>query len=118
MALPLPKQRLAAVRDEMRSRELDALLVYSQKRGHVAYLSGYRPNYHTNSALLLMPREDDPVLQVKFGFDLSRAREISWVSDIRPGHSEDAVRLLGEFIAVVKEKGLQNARLGWVASDH
>jgi Xaa-Pro dipeptidase len=118
MALPLPKQRLAAVRDEMRSRELDALLVYSQKRGHIAYLSGYRPNYHTNSALLLLPREDDPILQIKFGFDMPRAREISWVSDIRTGCSEDAVCLLRQFIGVIEEKGLQNARLGWVASDH
>ena len=118
MVLPLPKGRIAAVRDEMRSRKLDALLVYSQKRGHVAYLSGYRPNYHTNSAFLLLPREEDPALLIKFGFDLPRARELSWVSDLRAGHTEDAVCLLGEFMEIVKERGLQNGRLGWVASDH
>jgi Xaa-Pro dipeptidase len=113
----MPTRRLAAVQDEMRSRNLDALLVYSQKRGHVAFLSGYRPNYHTNSAFMLLPREGDPTLFIKFGFDMPRARNLSWVQDIRPGHSENAVCLLHEFSEIVQEKGLQSGRLGWVASD-
>src|ERR1700735_519664 len=97
MVLPLASERLSEVRSQMRSRNLDALLVYSQKRGHIAYLSVYRPNYHTNSAFLLIPLEDEPVLQIKFGFDLPRARKLSWVEDIRTGQSEDAVCLLRQF---------------------
>jgi Xaa-Pro aminopeptidase len=117
MVIPISTKRISAVQDEMRSRNLDALLVYSQKRGHVAFLSGYRPNYHTNSAFLLMPKQDDPTLLIKFGFDMPRARNLSWVQDIRPGGSENAVCLLQEFAGIVEEKGLQSARLGWVASD-
>jgi hypothetical protein len=113
----MPTKRIAAVQDEMRSRNLDALLVYSQKRGHVAFLSGYRPNYHTNSAFLLMPTGEDPSLLIKFGFDMPRARNLSWVEDIRPGGSENAVCWLHEFAEIVKKKGLEGARLGWVASD-
>jgi Xaa-Pro aminopeptidase len=101
----------------MEGRNLDALLVYSQRRGHVAYLSGYRPNYHTNSAFLCLPREADPVLLIKFGFDMPRARKLSWVQDIRPGHSEDVRCLFAEFAEMIREKGLDRSRLGIVASD-
>jgi len=105
------------MRAGMKARDLDALIVYSQRRGHIAYLSGYRPNYHTNSAFLCLPRDAEPVLLIKFGFDISRARRLSWVKDIRCGHSEDASCLFAEFADVVREKGLDRSRLGIVASD-
>ena len=117
MVLPLPNQRIDAVRDSMKDRDLDALLVYSQRRGQITYLSGYRPNYHTNSAFLCLPREGDPVLLIKFGFDMPRARAMSWVEDIRAGHSEDVWCLFSEFAGILAERGLDRARLGWVASD-
>ena len=101
----------------MAARQLDALIVYSQRRGHIAYLSGYRPNYHTNSAFMVLPRDGDPALLIKFGFDMPRARTLSWVEDIRAGHSEDARCLFAEFAEILTEKGLRDARLGWVASD-
>src|SRR5437879_114362 len=117
MVLPLAKERIDSIRAGMKARDLDALLVYSQRRGHVAYLSGYRPNYHTNSAFLCVPREGDPVLLIKFGFDMPRARQLSWVEDIRPGHSEDVRCLFGEFADILREKALDHSRLGLVASD-
>ena len=117
MVLPLPKERIQAVQASMKDRNLDALLVYSQRRGQITYLSGYRPNYHTNSAFLCLPREGDPVMLIKFGFDMPRARAMSWVQDIRPGHSEDARCLFSEFAGILAERGLNRARLGWVASD-
>jgi Xaa-Pro aminopeptidase len=117
MVLPLPSERIQAVRDLMKDRNLDALVVYSQRRGQIAYLSGYRPNYHTNSAFLCLPREGDPVLLIKFGFDMPRAQAMSWVQDIRAGHSEDVRYLFSEFAGILAERGLSTARLGWVASD-
>ena len=117
MVKPLANTRLNTARQLMASRQLDALIVYSQRRGHIAYLSGYRPNYHTNSAFMVLPRDDDPALLIKFGFDMPRARAQSWIEDIRAGHSEDARCLFAEFAEILTEKGLRNARLGWVASD-
>ena len=64
-----------------------------------------------------MPTGEDPSLLIKFGFDMPRARNLSWVEDIRPGGSENAVCWLHEFAEIVKKKGLEGARLGWVASD-
>ncbi|MBM3775465.1 MAG: aminopeptidase P family protein, partial [Acidobacteria bacterium] len=117
MVKPLAKQRLQSVRDRMQARQLDALIVYSQRRGHIPYLSGYRPNYHTNSAFLVLPLEGEPAMLIKFGFDMPRARSQSWIDDIRPGHSEDACFLFREFAGILEEKGLRGARLGWVAAD-
>ena len=59
-------RRLEAIRNQMRAEKLDALLIYSQRRGHVAYVSGYRPNYHTNSAFIVLPSEGEPALLIKF----------------------------------------------------
>jgi Xaa-Pro aminopeptidase len=118
VVLPLSKNsRLDIARDHMRQRNLDALVVYSQRRAHIAYLSGYRPNYHTNSAFLVLPLVDEPVLLIKFGFDMPRARSMSWVRDIRPGHSEDVRCLFFECAEIFKEKKLSQGRLGWVTAD-
>jgi Xaa-Pro dipeptidase len=96
---------------------LDGLVVFSQSRGNVAFLSGYRPNYHTNNAFLVVPREGEPTLLIKFGFDMPRARSISWVKDIRVGHSEDVRCLFLECAEVLAEKRLTSGRLGWVTAD-
>jgi Xaa-Pro dipeptidase len=118
VVLPLPNHsRLQAARTHMRERNLDALVVFSQRRAHVAYLSGYRPNYHTNNAFLVLPLEGVPTLLIKFGFDMPRARSMSWVQDIRPGHTEDMRCLFFECAEILKEKKLTKGRLGWVTAD-
>ena len=58
------EERLSKVRAGMPSKGLDALFLFSQKRSHVGYISGYRPNYHTNSAVVLLPLEKEPVLWI------------------------------------------------------
>jgi|GEM_PF-2486275 len=110
-------QRLGAIRAEMRARKLDALLVYSQRRSHVAYVSGYRPNYHTNSAFVVLPVDDEPVLLIKFGFDLQRAKVLTWVSDIRTLDGEPSETLFGKCLRTMQAMKLGRARIGYVAGD-
>src|SRR4051794_19451518 len=113
----LGRQRLDAIRSEMRKRDLAALIIYSQKRGHVPYVSGDRPNYHTNSAFVVLPLEGEPALLIKFGFDSSRAASISWFSDIRASGTEDLAGMFLECCEIINQMKLQRARIGLVASD-
>src|ERR1700687_2129357 len=105
VVLPLSNNsRLEIARSHMRQRNLDGFVVFSQRRAHVAYLSGYRPNYHTNNAFLVLPLEGGPTLPIKYGLDIPRARSMSWVQDIRPGHTEDIRCLFFECAEILEEK--------------
>jgi len=121
MPNPIPESdfraRLSKVRQAMRRRNLQALLVYSQKRSHVTYLSGYRPNYHTNSAFVLVPLEGEPILWIKFPFDLPRARAMSWFADIRPSVSEEQEKMVAQVAESVRSLGLGSSAIGLVGSD-
>ncbi len=96
--------RLQVIRQAMTHIGLDALLVYSWKRGQVRYLSGYKPNYVANAAMLVIPPDSDPTLLIRFPFDLERARKVSWLQDVRAsGDLEGLVRdcqaILGSAVA-------------------
>src|ERR1017187_2034598 len=111
------QQRVRNIREQMRKRQLDVLFIYSQKRGHVTYVSGYRPNYHTNSAVIVLPLERDPIMWVKFAFDLPRARTVSWFDDIRPSMSESTTKMFAGCADEMRSLGFERARVGVVASD-
>jgi len=111
------EQRLQRVRKKISERNIDALIIYSQKRGHVRYVSGYSPNYHTNSALCLLPLKQEPTLWIKFAFDLPRAKATSWLEDIRVASYEDTRALVTECAGAVRQLGLERGRIGLVASD-
>jgi Xaa-Pro aminopeptidase len=111
------KERLANVQRQMEQRGLEALLIFSQKRGHVTYVTGYYPNYHTNSAIALVPQSGEPTLWVKFPFDLPRARATSWLSDIRGSASEEQEQLVSHFAEEVSARGLGRSHIGLVATD-
>ena len=82
------ERRLTQVRGAMRDKNLQTLLVYDGGRhnflrmNYVAYLTDFiavGPD-----TMLLLPLDDDPVLYVSPVWDLPRAREESWVSDVQP----------------------------------
>ena len=104
----------------MLRQQFDALVVFSQKRGHITYLSGYYPNYHTNAALMLITAQRDPTLWIKFAFDLPRAKATSWLEDIR-GFSSDDVGDVGGMIGKcaddIRSLRLDGSRIGVVAAD-
>jgi Xaa-Pro dipeptidase len=101
----------------MRRRGLESLFIFSQKRNHVGYISGYRPNYHTNSAIVLLPLEKEPVLWIKFPFDLPRAKSMSWFPDIRASVSEEQGRMVAQCAETVRSLDLHRSRIGVVAAD-
>lgn len=111
------QQRLERIRREMTARSLDALIIFSQRRAHVRYVSGYAPNYHTNSALVLLPLKEEPILWIKFPFDLSRAKEMSWVQDVRVAPYEDNCALMTECAKAIRRLHLERGHIGLVASD-
>jgi Xaa-Pro dipeptidase len=115
--LPEFEQRLKRARKQMIERDIDALLIYSQKRAQVRYVSGYSPNYHTNSALVLLPLKKEPILWIKFAFDLPRAKATSWIQDVRVAPYEDARALVTECAKEVRRLHLEHSRIGLVASD-
>jgi Xaa-Pro aminopeptidase len=82
------ENRLAKVRRAMRERGLHTLLVFDSGRhnflrmNYVAYLTDFISV--GPETMLVVPLEDDPVLYLAPAWDIPRAREESWVSDVRP----------------------------------
>jgi Xaa-Pro aminopeptidase len=81
-------KRLAEIRRGMRDKGLQTLLVYDSGRhnflrmNYIAYLTdfiGVGPE-----TLIVLPLEEAPTLYLSPVWDIARAQEESWVSDIRP----------------------------------
>lgn len=111
------EQRLKNIRLTMTKRGLDALLVFSMRRSQVAYVSGYRPNYYSNCGLVMVPLERDPILWIRFGFDLTRARALCWFEDIRVSPSYDLGAVVTDAASAVRSLGAKHPRIGLVSAD-
>jgi len=109
------RSRLQAARQAMAQMDLDALLVYSWKRGQVRYLSGYKPNYVANAAMLVILPDGDPILLVRFPFDLERACKVSWLRDIRA--SGDLQGMVRDCQAILKSAVPSGSSVGLVGGD-
>jgi Xaa-Pro aminopeptidase len=109
------EERLDFMQRAMAHLELDALLVYSWKRGQVRYISGYKPNYVANVAMVVVPSSGEPTLLIRFPFDLERAGKMSWLSDIRA--SGDFAGLARDCRTVLGERGRGQGRIGLVSGD-
>jgi Xaa-Pro dipeptidase len=109
------QERLDFVQQEMAQLELDALLVYSWKRGQVRYISGYKPNYVANVAMVIVPFSGEPTLLIRFPFDLERARRMSWLSDIRA--SGDLAGLADDCQAILLKQHRSTRRIGLISGD-
>ena len=107
--------RLSRIRGAMADEGLDALLVYSWKRGQVHYVSGYIPNYLANVATVVVPHDRDPTLFIRFPFDLDRARAMCWFDDVRASGDVGAVGR--DAAARLRELGLDRGRIGLVTGD-
>jgi Xaa-Pro aminopeptidase len=100
----------------MAGEGLDALLVYSWKRGQVRYLSGYHPNYVANLAMVVLPREGTAALRIRFPFDLERARRESWIQDVAASGSP--LQMIYDAAEILRQRGLDGGRVGLAAGDH
>ena len=110
------RQRAASLQAAMEVEGLDALLVYSWKRGLVRYVSGYHPNFVANQAVLVLPRQGPPALRIRFPFDLARARRESWIDDIRASGSP--AQMVYEAAGVIQARGLAQGRIGLATGDN
>ena len=84
------EKRLTRVRQAMREKGLETLLVYDSGRhnflrmNYVAYLTDFISV--GPETMLVVPLEDDPELYLAPAWDIPRAQDESWVGDIRPFH--------------------------------
>jgi Xaa-Pro dipeptidase len=82
------ERRLARVRHDMREQGLQTLLVYDSGRhnflrmNYVAYLTDFISV--GPETMLVVPLEDAPVFYISPAWDIPRAQEESWMSDVRP----------------------------------
>jgi Xaa-Pro dipeptidase len=82
------ESRMSRVREAMREKGLQTLLAYDSGRhnflrmNYVAYLTDFISV--GPETVLLVPLEDAPVLYLSPVWDIARAKEESWVSDVRP----------------------------------
>jgi Xaa-Pro dipeptidase len=82
------QRRMSQVREAMREQGLHTLLVYDSGRhnflrmNYVAYLTDFI-NVGPQT-MLVLPLDDTPVLYLSPVWDIPRAQEESWVSDVRP----------------------------------
>ena len=107
--------RLSRIRQAMADEGLDALLVYSWKRGQVRYVSGYTPNYIANVALVVIPRQEEPTMFIRFPFDLERAQAMCWFDDVRA--SGDVAAVGRDAVTRLRELKLDRGRIGLVSGD-
>ena len=107
--------RLSRIRQAMADKNLDALLVYSWKRGQVRYVSGYTPNYIANVALVVIPRHEDPTMFIRFPFDLERAQAMCWFDDVRA--SGDVAAVGRDAASRLRELELDGGHVGLVSGD-
>src|SRR5262245_8459123 len=82
------QRRITQVRTEMRDQGLQTLLVHDSARqnflrmNYVAYLTDFISV--GPETILLVPLDDQPVLYLSPVWDIPRAQQESWVSDVRP----------------------------------
>ena len=82
------ENRLAKVRQAMREKGLQTLLVFDSGRhnflrmNYVAYLTDFISV--GPETMLVLPLEDEPMLYLSPVWDIARAKEESWVKKVQP----------------------------------
>ena len=105
--VPEFERRLAGVREQMKTRELDVLLVTTPE--NIYYLSGYHtPGYYC-AQCLIVPLDGEPIHLTR-GTEETNAKMLSWLerTDSYMDH-ESPVEL---FAQTLKDDGFERARIG------
>jgi len=104
--------RLAAVRQAMAERGLDALVIYGDNYSFadLCYLTNYFPK--VRGGIALVPRAGALALLLNIGSrDIPFAKTLTWVDDVRASN-----QVGGAGAELVKEKGLAKGRIALVDS--
>lgn len=105
-------RRIGAIKERMREKGLQALIVFSQvilgEKAAVRYISNYR--LLTRKDYLVLPLSGDPMLVVPtLGQKLS-ALQVSWIQDVRSGG--DTLGMIREITERIRKDGNENAPIG------
>jgi Xaa-Pro aminopeptidase len=105
-------ERFAAVQSALSASGDDAWLVYGDAQGYgdIAYVSHFLPRLR--SVLGLVVKDAPPSLLANVGLrDIPASKTLTWFEDVRPFS-----RLPGEAVKLVRERGLDGARIGLVGT--
>jgi Xaa-Pro dipeptidase len=113
------EERRAQTQQALQAKDLDGLIAfsgYAEREGHVCYLTNHHlsfPNVMSHMGLghaaLVLPAEGLGVLVSPFGYE---ADKVVGIDDSRTG-----MDLVRELVAAVKDKGLDQGRIGIVGTD-
>ena len=104
--------RLERLRDAMRGREVDVMLVDDIEI--LAYFTGYERSLSSYRACLL-PREGDPVMVLR-ALDVAPFRQAAWFADC-VGYADDEDGVLA-VARVMRERGMDRVTLGVDEDSH
>jgi Xaa-Pro dipeptidase len=123
MDLPFPVEEYAArierVRDKMRGRGFDALVVYGTRgdRGPIRYLTNFE-DYYKGDNLCVIPLEGEPAFitnSVFHGEPMHSGVQHVWLRDVRcaahPRTAPDAVSVFDHLADVLRERGLSGGKV-------
>jgi Xaa-Pro aminopeptidase len=107
-------RRIGAIKERMRGKGLQALIVFSQvilgEKGAVRYISNYR--LLTRKDYLVLPLTGDPVLIVPTLGQQISAMKTSWIQDVRSGGETEG--MIREVASKIRTDGLEKGTIGIV----
>lgn len=103
------EQRIAALRGELRKRDLAALLVFAQESHY--YLTGFDTNGYVFFQCAVVSADDGPVTLLTRRPDLEQARRTSIIEDIRIWYDAEGADPGRELRDILEEKGLKGQRV-------
>jgi Xaa-Pro aminopeptidase len=107
-------RRIGAIKEKMKGKGLQALIVFSQvilgEKGAVRYISNYR--LLTRKDYLVLPLAGDPVLIVPTLGQQISAKKASWIQDVRCGSGTEGMIL--EVAEKLKRDGHKKGAIGIV----
>jgi len=105
-------ERFRAVQSALAASGDDAWLIYGDAQGYgdVAFVSHFLPRLR--SVLILVVKDAPPTLLANVGLrDIPASKTLTWFEDLRPFS-----RLPQEAVKLVRERGLEKAKLGLVGT--
>ena len=103
------RSRVEKIRGVMNGEGLRALLIYGTRQWYLDHYIRYVANYDSpgRPSMILLPLEDEPALLIGDDWDLERARETTWIDDVRV-----APDLPGATVDVMASRGLSAGKVG------
>ena len=103
------QSRVQKIREAMTGEGMRALLIYGRRQWYLDHYIRYVANYDTpgRPSLILLPLEDEPALLIGDEWDLERAREVTWIEDVRV-----ATDLPSAAVDILTSRGLSSGKIG------